>query len=84
VSRSPLKRLVAIIALIAMLPIGYLLVVGHISVVDAAIRAGMTLLAAIVVNYLAGLGISAMATSMERQSAVPRRRTTDFEGEAGS
>lgn len=82
-SRSPLKRLVAIIALIAMLPVGYLLVSGQISVVDAAIRAGITLAAAIAVNFVAGIGINAMANSMDRQSTVaPRRRSSDYE--AGS
>ena len=82
---NPINRLAALLGLIVLTPIAYGVAVGSLDMVDAAIRAGLTLGAVIVVRIIGRLGVSLLADSMERQAAVaetPARRATDREGAA--
>ena len=75
---GPLGRFAAALGLIMMIPIGYQVETGGLGMRDAAIRAAVTLLAVVAVRKLAGLGIGAMADSMDRLAeTTPRRRATD-------
>lgn len=62
---GPVRRLVAALGLIAMAPLGYLLVMGRVTLPEAATRAGFTLLAVLVVSRLAGWGFNLLAGSIE-------------------
>ncbi len=76
--RNPVNRLIAIVGLIMLLPIGYLLAMGDLTPTDAGIRAGLTLAAVIVIRRLARIGMGVVARSMERRAAeIPKRRATD-------
>ena len=79
---NPFNRLAAVLGLIVLVPIGYGLANGSLDMVDAAIRAGLTLGAVIAVRMIGRLGVSVLASSMERQVVVetPQRRVTDSEG----
>ena len=77
--RNPIKRLFAFIGLLFLAPIGYLLINGQLTVVDAAIRATATLVVVLVATRLALWGLDLMAGQLER-AARPRpthRRATD-------
>jgi hypothetical protein len=76
--RGPLSRLAAILGLLMMVPIGYLVIIGELTVVDASVRAAVTLAAVIVVRRLGRFGVGVLADSMERMSLVaPQRRSAD-------
>ena len=76
--RNPINRVIAIAGLILLLPIGYLMTTGELTGQDAGIRAGILLVAVLVVRKIARLGMSVVAASMERQAAeVPQRRAGD-------
>ena len=76
--RNPINRLIAIVGLVTLLPIGYLLTTGNLTPEEAGIRAGLTLVAVIVIRKAARLGMSVVAHSMERKAAsAPQRRATD-------
>lgn len=80
---NPINRLAAVLGLIVLVPIAYGVANGSLDMVDAAIRAGLTLGAVIVVRMIGRLGVSLLANSMERQVVVtetPQRRATDREG----
>ncbi len=82
---NPINRLAALLGLIVLLPIAYGVTTGSLDMVDAAVRAGLTLGAVIVVRILGRIGVSLLADSMERQVVVaetPQRRATDREGAA--
>ena len=82
---NPINRLAAILGLIALTPIAYGVAKGSLDISDAAIRAGLTLGAVIVVRIIGRVGVSLLASSMERQVVVaetPQRRATDREGAA--
>lgn len=82
---NPINRLAALLGLIVLLPIAYGVATGSLDMVDAAVRAGLTLGAVIVVRILGRIGVSLLADSMERQAVVaeaPQRRATDREGAA--
>ena len=81
---NPINRLVALIGLIVLTPIAYGVATGSLDMVDAAIRAGLTLLAVIVVRAIGRIGLSLLADSMERQAVAeaPQRRAGDREGAA--
>lgn len=76
--RNPINRLISIAGLVLLLPIGYLMVTGDLSPDQAGIRAGILLAAVIVIRRLTRIGMSVVASSMERQAAdAPHRRATD-------
>jgi hypothetical protein len=74
---NPVSRITGILGLLMMGAIAYQVVAGQITLTEAGSRAGITLLAVIVVRKIGRLGMNALAGSMERQAAVPRRRATD-------
>lgn len=77
---NPINRMAAFLGLILLTPIAYGLAMGSLDMVDAAMRAGMTLGGVIVVRIIGRLGLSVLATSMERQpisTEAPQRRATD-------
>jgi hypothetical protein len=76
---NPIDRLAALLGLAVLTPIAYGVAMGSLDMVDAAIRAGMTLGAVIVVRVIGRLGLSILANSMERQvvTEAPQRRATD-------
>lgn len=87
-SAGPLRRLVGVLGLLALLPTAALLTAGTVTVEDAAVRAGVTLLAALVLGKVAGWGLEFLAGEFDRAQgdgdrqpvtagAVPRRRATD-------
>lgn len=68
-----------------MTPIAYGVATGSLDMVDAAMRAGLTLGAVIVIRIIGRFGVSLLADSMERQAVVaetPQRRATDRDGAA--
>jgi hypothetical protein len=82
---NPINRLAALLGLIVLTPIAYGVATGSLDMVDAAIRAGLTLGAVIVIRMIGRFGVSLLADSMERQAVVvetPQRRATDREGAA--
>jgi hypothetical protein len=76
---NPVNRLAARLGLLAVGLIAYGVVTGSLDIVDGATRAGMTLMAVMFVRLIGRVGLTALAGSMERQSAVdqPQRRATD-------
>ena len=72
--RNPVNRVTGILGLIMIGAISYQVATGELQLQDAAIRAGATLLAVIVVRRIGRLGMSMLASSMERQAvrAAPR------------
>jgi hypothetical protein len=78
-SGNPINRLAALLGLIVLTPVAYLTATGALDPVDAAIRAGITLAAVVVIRTLGRLGLSLLANSMDRQAVAgsPRRRVTD-------
>lgn len=78
---NPINRLAALLGLIVLTPIAYGVTTGSLDMVDAAIRAGLTLGAVIVVRMIGRMGLSVLANSMERQAVVeaPQRRAADRE-----
>ncbi len=83
-SGNPINRLAALIGLVTLTPIAYGVATGSLDMVDAAVRAGITLAAVIVVRIIGRLGVSVLANSMERQASTstPQRRATDQESAA--
>jgi hypothetical protein len=81
---NPINRLAALLGLIVLTPIAYGVAAGSLDMVDAAVRAGITLGAVIVVRAIGRVGLSVLADSMDRQAvaATPQRRATDQEGAA--
>lgn len=80
-SGNPINRLAALLGLIALTPIAYGVATGTLDMVDAAVRAGITLGAVVAVRIIGRIGLSALANSMDRQAvtASPQRRATDQE-----
>lgn len=78
---NPINRLAALLGLIVLTPIAYGVTTGSLDMVDAAMRAGLTLGAVIVIRMIGRLGLSVLANSMERQAVVeaPQRRASDRE-----
>lgn len=66
--RNPLNRLVAMLGLVMLGVVGYQLVVGSIGIEDAAIRAGITFGAVLVVRRLGASGMAMLADSMDREA----------------
>ncbi len=70
-----MRQISAILGLFALAPIGLMLIKGQLSLPEAATRAGIVLVAVMVVTWLGRLGVAILARSME--AAVPRRRASD-------
>ncbi len=81
-SGNPINRLAALLGLVALTPIAYGVAMGTLDMVDAAMRAGLTLGAVVIVRAVGRIGLSVLASSMERQSTTeaPQRRAADGEG----
>lgn len=65
-SAGPLRRLVGILGLLALVPTAAMLTAGTITLEDAALRAGATLLAAWLLGKVAGWWLSFLAREFER------------------
>lgn len=78
---NPINRLAALLGLLALTPIAYGVATGSLDMIDAAIRAGITLGAVIAVRIIGRIGLSILADSMDRQvvATTPQRRATDQE-----
>lgn len=77
-SGNPINRLAALLGLVAIGLIAYGVASGELDLVDAAMRALLTLAAVMAVRVVGRLGLSALAGSMERQIVEqPKRRATD-------
>ncbi len=72
-SRGPLRRLIGALGLGALVPTSLMLTGGSITVTDAALRAGATLLGALVVGRLAdrSLGRLIVAYEQSQDAAAP-------------
>jgi hypothetical protein len=90
---GPLRRLIGTVGLIALAPTALMLASERIEPLDAALRAGATLLAAIIIGRLAGWWVSEMARGYEAARAeeeaasdadLDRRRQSERAGFAGS
>ncbi len=66
-SGNPINRLAALLGLVALTPIAYGVATGTLDMVDAAVRAGITLVAVVLVRIIGRIGLSALANSMDRQ-----------------
>lgn len=83
-SSNPINRLAALLGLVAIGLIAYGVASGSLDIVDAAVRAGMTFGAVVVVRLIGRIGLSALAGSMERQIVErPGRRAGDKAGQEG-
>ncbi len=67
---SPLRRIIGVLGLLALVPTAWLLVHGQLTLTDAGIRAGVTLLAVRIVLRLTTWGIGHVAASLERTDEV--------------
>ena len=74
---GPVRRLIATIGLMALAPIGYLVLTGELTAADAGQRAVITLAAVVVVSRIAGWAFNMIAASMEGPADTPQRRATD-------
>lgn len=83
-SPGPLRRLTGAIGLLALAPTAVMLTTDAITVADAALRAGVTLVGVILLGRVTGWWLSSMARGLERDAApdpgVPRRRASDRTG----
>lgn len=81
-SGNPINFLAALLGLVVLVPIGYGVAAGSLDMVDAAIRAGLTLAGVMVIRVIGRIGLSVLANSMERQAiaAIPQRRSVDHDG----
>ena len=79
--RNPIKRVFAFCGLLFLTPVAYQLYQGRITMMDAGMKAGATLLAVLLATRLALWGLDLMAGQMERAAARPalNRRTADQE-----
>ncbi len=78
---GPIRRLIAAAGLITLIPLALSLFQGSVTLVDAAQRGALTLVAVIVANRIASAGVRVMAQSMDREAqAVTNRRSTDVAG----
>ncbi len=76
--KGPVGRFAAVLGLVMLFPIAFQMISGALSVPDAAIRAGITLVAVLLIQRLGRIGVNTIASSMERMAEpVPRRRATD-------
>lgn len=66
-SPGPLRRSAGALGLVALAPTAAMLVLGSVSLADAAIRAGVTLVVVVVVGRTVGWWLSAMARRFERR-----------------
>lgn len=83
-SAGPLRRLVGMLGLLALLPTAVMLTTATITPEDAALRGGATLVAALVLGRVAGWGLSLLAAEFERPEdgeAMPQRRASDRGGQ---
>lgn len=64
-SAGPLRRLVGLVGLFAMAPIGYLLLQGRLTMVEAAERAVIVLLVVVVLGRITTAYLTAMARRLE-------------------
>jgi uncharacterized membrane protein len=75
---GPIRRLIAAAGLITLIPLALSLLQGNVTLMDAAKRGALTLLAVIVANRIASTGVRVMAQSMDRQALIAtNRRATD-------
>lgn len=75
---GPIRRIVAALGLITIIPLALSLIQGNVTLMDAAQRGALTLVAVVVANRIAGAGVQMMARSMDRQAAIETdRRSTD-------
>ena len=79
--RNPIKRAFAFCGLLFLAPVAYQLYQGRITMMDAGMKAGATLLAVLLATRLALWGLELMAGQMERAAARPamNRRVEDTE-----
>lgn len=77
--RNPIKRVFAFCGLMFLVPVGYQLYQGRITMLDAGLKAGAALLVVLVATRLALWGLDLMAGQMERAAARPalNRRSAD-------
>ena len=68
---SPLRRIIGVLGLVALVPTAWLLVHGQLTLTDAGIRAGVTLVAVRVVLRLTTWGIGHTAAYLERTDPAP-------------
>ena len=79
--RNPIRRVFAFCGLLFITPVAYQLYQGRITMMDAGMKAGATLLAVLFATRLALWGLELMAGQMERAAArpAPNRRAGDLE-----
>lgn len=82
--KNPLTKLTGLFGLAVTGALAYLVVTNSLSLEDAAIRAGVTLLAVMLTRRLVRVGMALLADSLERQAPPSRprgRRRTDIQSE---
>lgn len=73
-----MRRVAAILGLILLAPVAYLLVMGELTMVEAATRAEFVFGAVVAVVYVGRIGLEMVARSVE--ATVPKRRASDVPG----
>lgn len=76
-SPGPLRRLTGAVGLVALAPTAVMLVVGSVSLADAALRAGATLAVVTVGGRLTGWWLSSMASQFERRRSATADEPAD-------
>jgi hypothetical protein len=78
--RNPIKRVFAFCGLLFLAPVAYQLYQGRITMMDAGLKSGATLLAVLFATRIALWGLDLMAGQMERASRpAMNRRVADRE-----
>jgi hypothetical protein len=81
---GPLRRLAGGLGLLALAPTAWLLGVGGITLMDAAVRAAVTLAVVVVVGRLTGWVVAELAGSMERSADGDRPVGASVADQAGT
>ncbi len=79
---NPVNRITGVLGLLMMGAIAYQTVIGQVTLAEAGTRAAITLVVVIMIRRLGRFGMNALAVSMEREAAQPRRRVEDLEDQA--
>lgn len=80
--KNPLTKVTGLFGLAVTGALAFLVVTNSLSLEEAAMRAGVTLLAVMVTRRIARAGMALLADSLERQAPPTRgRRRTDAQSE---
>lgn len=83
-SKGPLRRPVAVLGLLVLLPTAWMTATGQLGAADAGIRALATLLAVLLVNRVANWGVRRTNRTLARDAILQRANEAAAQGRAGN